>query len=348
MKHKKKLPFVSICTPTFNRRPFFPSAIKCVLHQDYPKNKIEWVIVDDGTDKIEDLVKDLDFVKYVKLDQKLTLGKKRNLMHEHCKGDIIVYMDDDDYYPPTRISHAVKKLTSQKECLIAGSSQMYIYFKHNGEMWKLGPYAKYHATAGTFAFKKELLEITKYTEEQALSEEKDFLKNYTIPLLQLDPKHVILVFSHNHNTFDKRKLLKSAPNKFVQKSDKKVDEFIKDKSIKKWFLEDIDKELENYDLGLPKHKPDVMIQLKEKEKLLENMNMSNLTALRNGKQVRLTNKEVLGHIKALKSRLESYEKLFNSYREKLKTEINKNKELQKFYDEYKDYFKNGKILGPEK
>ena len=31
---------------------------------------------------------------------KMTLGKKRNLMHEKSKGDIIVYMDDDDYYPP--------------------------------------------------------------------------------------------------------------------------------------------------------------------------------------------------------------------------------------------------------
>ena len=26
------------------------------------------------------------------------------LMHEKCKGDIIVYMDDDDFYPPDRVS----------------------------------------------------------------------------------------------------------------------------------------------------------------------------------------------------------------------------------------------------
>ena len=31
---KKELPFVSICTPTFNRRPFIPFAIKCFNHQD--------------------------------------------------------------------------------------------------------------------------------------------------------------------------------------------------------------------------------------------------------------------------------------------------------------------------
>ena len=73
---KKSKPFVSICTPTFNRRPFISSMIKCFLHQDYPKEKMEWIIIDDGTDKIEDLVKDIPQVKYFKYDTKMSLGKK--------------------------------------------------------------------------------------------------------------------------------------------------------------------------------------------------------------------------------------------------------------------------------
>ena len=115
-------PFVSICTPTFNRRPFFESTIKCYLHQDYPRELIEWIIVDDGTDKVEDLVKDVPGVKYFKYDNKMSLGKKRNLMHEKSKGDIIVYMDDDDYYPTTRVSHAVETLQGNKKALCAGAS----------------------------------------------------------------------------------------------------------------------------------------------------------------------------------------------------------------------------------
>ena len=35
-----KLPFVSICTPTFNRRPFFRGLIECIASQDYPHYKI--------------------------------------------------------------------------------------------------------------------------------------------------------------------------------------------------------------------------------------------------------------------------------------------------------------------
>ena len=45
----------------------------------------------------------------------MLLGAKRNFIHEKCNGSIIVYMDDDDYYPPDRISHAVEKLQNDKK-----------------------------------------------------------------------------------------------------------------------------------------------------------------------------------------------------------------------------------------
>ena len=267
-KNKKvELPFVSVCTPTFNRRPFIPSLIKCYNHQKYPKNRMEWIIVDDGTDKIEDLVKDLDIpnVKYIKLNEKITLGKKRNLMHTYCKGDIIVYMDDDDYYPPTRVSHAVEKLISSPNALAAGSSEMYIYFKNIDKMYQFGPYGPNHATAGTFAFKKELLDQTSYNEDKCLAEEKEFLKNFTVPFVQLEPKHTILVFSHSHNTCDKSKLIADENNKGFRLSTRTVNYFIKETELYNWFMCNIDTELSNYEPGLPKYKPDVLKQLAEFE-----------------------------------------------------------------------------------
>jgi glycosyltransferase involved in cell wall biosynthesis len=207
-KNKNKLskyPFVSICTPTFNRRPFIPIMIQCFEHQTYPKDKMEWIIVDDGTDKIEDLVKDIPQVKYFKYDEKLTLGKKRNITNEKAEGEIIIYMDDDDYYPPERVKHAVDTLRDSK-ALCAGSSAMFIYFKHINKMFQFGPYGANHATAATFAFKKQLLDITKFDENSSVAEEKKFLKDYTIPFVQLESKKSILVFSHNHNSFDKKQL----------------------------------------------------------------------------------------------------------------------------------------------
>ena len=156
-KNKQKLPFVSVCTPTFNRRPFFPAIIKCFEWQDYPKHLIEWIIIDDGTDKIEDLVSHIPQVKYFKYDNQMTLGKKRNISNEKARGEIIVYMDDDDYYCPTRVSHAVQMLKLHPKALCAGGSKQLIYFKHINQMIQFGPYGPNHATAGTFAFRRELL-----------------------------------------------------------------------------------------------------------------------------------------------------------------------------------------------
>ena len=254
-----KYPFVSVCTPTFNRRPFIEGIIKCFNHQDYPKDRMEWIIIDDGTDKVEDLVINHPHVKYFKYDTKMKLGKKRNLLHEKSKGDIIVYMDDDDYYPPQRVSHAVQKLQEHPEALCAGSSEIYIYFKHIQKMYQFGPYGPNHATAGTFAFKRKLIE-NRYDDEACLAEEKSFLKDYTVPFVQLDPKKVILVFSHEHNTFDKRKLLDNPHPNFVKESTKTVDEFVKEKELKEFYM-NVDSLLQYYSPGKPIMKPDVLEQM---------------------------------------------------------------------------------------
>ncbi len=254
-------PFVSICTPTFNRRPFFPYIIKCIEYQDYPKDKIEWIIIDDGTDKIKDLVSHLPYVKYFEYETKMSLGKKRNLMHEKSKGEILVYMDDDDYYPVDRVSHAVETLLSHPQAICSGSSEIFIYFKHNKTVYKFGPYGPNHATAGTFAFKRKLLEISKYDDNAAIAEEKQFLQNYTIPFVQLEPRKTILVFSHDHNTFDKRKLLENPHPELVKETDIKVEEFIKDDEMRNFYMNEVDIILKDYEPGRPTMKPDVLTQI---------------------------------------------------------------------------------------
>lgn len=270
-RRTKSYPFVSICTPTFNRRPFFPYLIKCIEAQDYPKEKIEWIIIDDGTDKIGDLVKDIPFVKYYPFDEKMLLGKKRNLMHEKSLGEIIVYMDDDDYYPPQRISHAVETLTKNPKALCAGSSELYLYFKHLKKIYKFGPYGPNHGTAGTFAFRRELLKHTSYQETAALAEEKHFLKNYTIPFVQLDPMKTILVFSHPHNTFDKRELLENGPTDYIKETNKEVIDFIKNDDIRDFYMVRIEELLKNYEAGEIKNKPDVIKQTQEIREKREKM-----------------------------------------------------------------------------
>ena len=265
---EEDLPFVSICTPTFNRRPFIESMFQCFRNQTYPLSRMEWIIVDDGTDKIQDLVEQsgISQIKYFPLDQKMKLGEKRNFMHSKTTGSILVYMDDDDYYPPERVDHAVDMLRIHKTAMIAGASEIYIYFKHIQKMYKCGPYGEDHATAGTFAFRRQLLNETQYDENACLAEEKVFLKNFTVPMVQLDPLKTILVFSHIHNTFDKRNMLENMHPQYFSESTKTVDDFIRQTSennTRQFFMNDIDDKLKDYQPGEPIMKPDVLEQIAE-------------------------------------------------------------------------------------
>jgi glycosyltransferase involved in cell wall biosynthesis len=104
-------PFVSVLTPTYNRRKFIPSLIKIYESQTYPKNRMEWIILDDGEEKVCDLFeaasKRIPNIRYYSYDEKMLIGKKRNMLNDLAKGEIIIAMDDDDYYPPDRIKQTV-------------------------------------------------------------------------------------------------------------------------------------------------------------------------------------------------------------------------------------------------
>ena len=348
---KKYKPFVSICTPTYNRRPFIPYMLKCFDHQDYPKDRMEWIIIDDGTDPIEDLVKDHPNIKYFKYDTKMTLGKKRNLMHEKTSGEIIVYMDDDDYYPPMRVSHAVHMLMTHPKAICAGSSEIYIYFKHIDKMYQFGPYGPNHATAGTFAFKRKLLEISKYDEKAALAEEKEFLKNYTIPFVQLDPLKVILVFSHIQNTFDKKRLLEGNPDpRFCKPCDRTVDDFVKEAHLKEFYMNEIESLLIDYAPGSPEMKPDVLQQIKEidakrkkdmDERIAQQQAQGQIVISKDGQQIALNNQQIVQLLQQQQTQAQQMVNDFTQKTQQFQFELNmkdniimeKDKEIQNLKDE---------------
>ena len=356
---KKYYPRVSVCTPTFNRRPFIPTMFECFRNQTYPKDRIEWIIVDDGTDRIRDLVESsgISQIKYFELPKKVSLGEKRNYMHSKATGTIIVYMDDDDYYPPERVSHAVEKLMDNKQALCAGSSEIYIYFKHIQKMIQFGPYGPNHATAGTFAFRAELLKETRYQDHAAVAEEREFLKGYTIPFVQLDPMKTILCFSHEQNTFDKRKLLDNPHPEFVKESTKKVTDFIsleKESAIKKFFMEDINPLLEKYEPGNPRMKPDVIKQIaeieKEREKMIQEDMAKNGQIMLNqpGKPpVPMTMPQIAEMLSKQGEMLSKQGEQIHAYERRIAELENINRNLQKLILEKTTQKDNDAVHGPE-
>jgi len=221
---------VSIITPTYNRRAFLPRVIECVKSQTWPL--LEWIILDDGTDKVGDLfdlVDPVDLinplhhsvqVRYIACPdgEKLPIGAKRNRLNDLAQGDLIVCMDDDDYYPPDRVAHAINSLLTNSDCKIAGSSEMYLKFTDRDEVWRSGPFGPNHATNNTMAYWRSYTKNHRYDETVAFGEERSFTNDWTEPMVQLNPISTVLMTCHDHNTFDKRVLLKNPPS-IMQKID---------------------------------------------------------------------------------------------------------------------------------
>lgn len=234
------LPLVSICTPTRDRLGFLPLLLRCIQRQTYPVSRLEWVVIDDGVDSSESICTQFANTQFVRLEpaeDTVPLGRKRNLSHQTARGDILLYMDDDDYYPARRVAHAVESLLANPGRLIAGSRILPVHFPDRNETWLLGPWGLNQATAGTFAFRRELLKETSYDENARSAEEQHFLKGYTIPMVQLESSQTILALSHSGNTFDKRRLIDDPSNrKWMRRAAWKLDKFIQDPELRAGYL----------------------------------------------------------------------------------------------------------------
>jgi len=104
------IPFVSVLIDTYNYSQFIEKAIDSVLEQTYPHDKIEIIVVDDGsTDDTQNKVKKYkDKIRYF---YKSNGGQASafNLGIKEAHGEYIVLLDSDDYCLPTRVERIVKE-----------------------------------------------------------------------------------------------------------------------------------------------------------------------------------------------------------------------------------------------
>src|SRR5438309_1279330 len=110
---------VSCIMPTYNRRAFVPLAIEYFLRQDHLDSEL--VVVDDGTDSVEDLVLQDSRIRYVRLHSKTSGGAKRNYACEVAKGSVIAHWGNDDWQAPHRLNLQAETLlaTGRPACGVA-------------------------------------------------------------------------------------------------------------------------------------------------------------------------------------------------------------------------------------
>lgn len=109
----ENLPTVSVVTITKDRSEFVSSMLFIWSKYIYPPEKLEWIILDDSQDpdqNLGDYLPEDERIKYFKVKEWMPIDKKRNAANSLAKNEIIVHMDDDDYYFPDSILAKVRTM----------------------------------------------------------------------------------------------------------------------------------------------------------------------------------------------------------------------------------------------
>ena len=228
-KHLKKggvgdTPSVSLLTVTqYERRDFLPILTQLIKEQDY-SSIIEWVIVDgskkdEDQGKLEKVIQDNSLqdiiptitIRYVSTNMlteaKRCIGRLRNIGNDNVCGDIIVCLDDDDYYPPCRVSHVVKKFKKFPKRKIAGNSPNLVYDYETNKMYQFRFFGQNHSVNTCLAYRKEYLTNHRYDDTAVKAEESSFTHKFKEPMIQLDPDKTVYQMSYTSNTVNKRKVI---------------------------------------------------------------------------------------------------------------------------------------------
>lgn len=216
-----ELPHISVITLLYNRRKFVDMAIHNLLITDYPKDKIEWVVVEDSditeeqaADKVIKFGRESSplSVSYIPVPStkkiKNTIGAKRNVGIQRSQHDIILFMDDDDHYPPSSFRRRVSTLLTHSwkpkaaacttiACydLIKGTSAV------NTPPWNLS--LKERISEATLVFYKSWWNEKGFPDTN-VAEGEGFLNGRESDVVELPPQQMIVAMSHSQNSTSRR------------------------------------------------------------------------------------------------------------------------------------------------
>ncbi len=169
------------------------------------KHILEWVIV-DGSQTYEDSLKNSELInelitnnknilfniKYISYNANNTFGELKNRANNNANGDILIRMNDDDFYFPSFIHHCVDKLTKSTK-LIAGSNIIYVHDIILSKTFKS------KLNYNIFAYKKEY--ITDHSYQLNNDDTEDYFTNNFLNIEPLIFDYLMVKMVHNQNHF---------------------------------------------------------------------------------------------------------------------------------------------------
>lgn len=232
---KTDCPPISIITPTFQRKKLMEIAYHNLLSTDYPLDKIEWIVVEDSIQSVmksqEDgpiqsadtphVMKDslATFqqkvptlqIRYIPLDGRRSIGEKRNIGIAAASHEWILFMDDDDHYPPTsfrrRMAWLLKGIIGGKAPRISCCTTIALYdLKRGISAVNVPPVflpLAQRVSEATLAFHRSVWEERPFP-EVSIAEGDLWIQGREGDVIEIPPQQVIVAFTHSGNQSSRR------------------------------------------------------------------------------------------------------------------------------------------------
>ena len=228
-----ELPNVSIITPTYKRRKIFDMAIRNFQNFIYPKDKLEWIIVDDSpeNESIKDMLPRDKRIKYIHNDfgnDPMTIAMKRNIAVSNSSNQYIIHMDDDDYYPPESIISRIKILLKYKldniECVGSTLIGTYNIITDISSMSSDGPISLSEAS---MAYTKKFWEARPFDDTCLRGEHKHFTEQRLDKIIDMPYSFILIAINHKTNFTSEYRNSSKNEEKSKEKNNNSQDSILK-------------------------------------------------------------------------------------------------------------------------
>ena len=213
LKEDDTLPSVSVVTLTHNRTKFFNLAILNFNNIDYPKDKLEWIVYDTSNSDncVESMLPKKEIreskynINYVYDNIIESIGVSRNKAIDLCSNDVIVFMDDDDYYPDTSVKNRVVHLIRDPAidivgCRFIGTFEINKYISYIDSPNLYGSFTK-HLRVASLAFRRKLLnKFQPFCEDSSINELNQVLSSCSTSIKEISWENTIISLTHTQNT----------------------------------------------------------------------------------------------------------------------------------------------------